>query len=135
MKVKPVPAHKDPTVVDACTVALNEMAELAPSLRYASVLSDDGFEVASVPTHTDDGRLASMGSSVQALSEAVARELELGDAPYVIIASDVGHVIQLRVPGHQLVLAARFDVAETLGKALSTSRNAAEKLATTLTSR
>jgi predicted regulator of Ras-like GTPase activity (Roadblock/LC7/MglB family) len=76
-----------------------------------------------------------MASSVQALSEAVARELEIGGAPYVIIASEAGHVIQLRVPGQELVLAALFDADETLGKALSTSRLAAEKLAAALTSR
>jgi predicted regulator of Ras-like GTPase activity (Roadblock/LC7/MglB family) len=99
------------------------------------VLTDDGFEVVSVPTHTQDGKLSSMASSVQALSEAVARELVLGPAPYVIIASEAGHLIQLRVPGHELVLAALFDADETLGKALSVSRRAAEKLAASLTSR
>jgi len=135
MKLKAAPAHKDVAIIDASTAILREMTELASSLRYATVLTDDGFEVVSVPTHKADGRLASMASSVQALSEAVARELEIGDAPYVIIASEAGHVIQLRVPGHELVLAALFDVAETLGKALSTSRLAAEKLATALTSR
>ena len=130
-----LPAHKDAEIIELGTVTLREMTEVATSLRYATVLTDDGFEVVSVPTHKADGRLASMASSVQALSEAVARELEIGSAPYVIIASEAGHVIQLRVPGQELVLAALFDADETLGKALSTSRLAAEKLAAALTSR
>lgn len=128
-------AHKDADVVRLSTAALHELTDLAASLRRATVVTDDGFEVISVPTHTLDGRLGSMASSVQALSEAVAREMEIGTAPYVIIASDAGHIIQVRVPGHELVLAALFDAAETLGKALSASRIAAEKLATALTSR
>lgn len=134
MKLKTAPAQKDPEVIDLGTAALHDMTELAMSLRYATVLTDDGFEVVSVPTHTADGRLASMASSVQALSEAVAREMQIGAAPYVIIASDEGHVIQLRVPGHELVIAALFDADETLGKALSTTRLAAEKLAAALSS-
>lgn len=133
--MKPKPAHKNPVIVRLGSDALHEMTELASSLRYATVLTDDGFEVVSVPTHKADGRLASMASSIQALSEAVARELDIGTGQYVILASENGHVIQLRVPGHELVLAALFDADETLGKALSTSRIAAEKLAASLTSR
>jgi len=76
-----------------------------------------------------DGRLASMASSIQALSEAVTRELGIGDSRSVTIASDHGHVVQLRVPGHPLVLAALFDDDETLGKALALTRRSAEKIA------
>lgn len=130
----PTPLHKDAEVIAMATTALREMTELASSLRYATVLTDDGFEVLGLPTHKD-GRLASMASSIQALSEAVAGELAIGTSQYVILAADAGHVIQLRVPGQQLVLAALFDVDETLGKALSTSRIAAERFATALNSR
>jgi predicted regulator of Ras-like GTPase activity (Roadblock/LC7/MglB family) len=133
--LRPLPAHKDAAVIEVASAALRGLTEVATSLRYATVLTDDGFEVVSVPAHAPDGKLSSMSSSVQALSEAVARELVLGAAPYVIIASDAGHLIQLRVPGHELVIAALFGADETLGKALSTSRRAAEKLATALTTR
>lgn len=126
--------HKDPAVIELGTQALRELTELASSLRHATLLTDDGFEVVSVPPHRADGRLASMASSIQALSEAVAGELAIGPAGYVIIASETGHVIQLRIPGQQLVLAALFDADETLGKALSTSRVAAERFASALSS-
>jgi uncharacterized protein len=127
-------AHKDPLTIARGTETLREMTELSVSLRHATLLTDDGFEVVSLPNHRADGRLASMASSIQALSEAVAGELRIGDSQYVIIAAERGHVIQLRVPGHQLVLAGLFDDDETLGKALSTSRSAAERLAAALTS-
>jgi predicted regulator of Ras-like GTPase activity (Roadblock/LC7/MglB family) len=134
---QPAPAlalHKDPFVIDLATTALHDLTDLAPSVRYATVLTEDGFEIDGVPAYEDD-RLSSMASSIQALSEAVARELAIGRAQYVIIAAEAGHVIQLRVPGQQLVLAAVFDLDETLGKALATCRIAVERFAIALTSR
>lgn len=134
MKIQALALHKDPVVQELAMVALHDLTDLAKSVRYATVLTDDGFEVDGVPAYEDD-RLSSMASSIQALSEAVVRELVLGAEQYVIIAAEVGHVIQLRVPGQQLVLAAVFDLNETLGKALTTCRIAAERFATALDSR
>lgn len=126
------PAHKDAATIASGREALVELAELASSLRHATLLTDDGFEVTSTPARSHDGRMASMASSIQALSDAVAGELAIGSCQYVIIASERGHVIQLRIPGHALVLSALFDHDETLGKALATSRVAADKLASAL---
>ena len=100
-------------------------------MRYATVLTEDGFEVDGVPAYEED-RLSSMASSMQGLSEAVARELTIGRAQYVIIAADDGHAIQLRVPGQQLVLAAVFELDEPLANALATCRFAVERFATAL---
>ncbi|MBC2666010.1 hypothetical protein H7F51_10770 [Novosphingobium flavum] len=55
----------------------------------------------------------------------MARDLQIGACGYLIIAGDNGYMIQLRVPGAPLVLAASFDAAETVGKALSVARLAA----------
>ena len=127
-------SHQDPAVRAHAFTVLQMMNELCTSLTYASLLTDDGFEVVHIPDgDIDGGRFASMSSSVQALSEAVTRELRIGSSQYVIIASQVGHVIQLRVPGHSLVLAALFDDDETLGKALSISRMSAERMSSLLT--
>ena len=128
-----VALHKDPFVIDLATTALHDLTDLAPSVRYATVLTEDGFEVDGVPAYEDD-RLSSMASSIQALCEAVARELTMGGTQYVIIAAESGHVVQLRVPGQQLVLAAVFDLDEPLGKALATCRFAADRFAVALTS-
>lgn len=121
------PAHRDPHIVGIAHTALRDLAIRCEPMVYAALITDDGFEVA----HTSEGvtqgdRFASMSSSVQALSEAVTRELHLGSNRYVVIASDDGHVIQLRVPGVQLVLAAMFDARGTLGSTLSLMRSAVE---------
>ena len=125
--------HQDLRVIDAATEALAELRQLCTSLTSAIVLTDDGFEVVRMPDRgTRDGRFAGMASSIQALSDAVARESRIGDSQYVIIAAETGHVIQLRVQGRPLVLAALFDHDETLGKALSVARLAAEKISASL---
>jgi len=125
--------HKDARVVELGRAHLVGMKELCSSLVYAALLTDDGFEVVRLTkSEIDGGRYASMASSMQALSEAVARELRIGSGEYTIIASKSGHVVQLRVPGHPLVLSALFDNDETLGKALASSRQTAEKIAAVL---
>lgn len=129
-----IPLHRQPVAIDSCTAVITEMRELAPSLVYASVITEDGFEITHTPDGTfDGGRLASMTSSVQALGDAVTRELAMGVSGYVVIAAEKGHLLQLRVPGHPLILAALFDDHELLGKALAVSRRGVEKLATLLT--
>jgi predicted regulator of Ras-like GTPase activity (Roadblock/LC7/MglB family) len=125
-----VPPHKDPDVIERGTAALAELREACRSLVFASLITEDGFEIVRTPTADgEDGRLASMTSSVQALADAVSRELHLGESEFVIIASEAGHVIQRRVPGQPIVFAGVFDTDETLGKALSISRLTTERLA------
>ncbi len=127
------PAHKDPAVIERGGEILREMKDGAKSLVYAALLTDDGFEVVRLPNQvTDGGRFASMASSMQALGDAVARELSIGESQYIIIASHHGYVIQLRVPGAPIVLSALFDDDETVGKALAISRSSAEKVASFL---
>ena len=124
------PPHRDPELIEQAALVLRAMREVAPSLVYAALLTDDGFEVVATPgARLDGGRFASMASSMQALGDAVARELHIGAGEHIIIASSQGHVVQLRVGGRPLVLSALFDSDETLGKALSVSRRAAEQLA------
>ncbi|MCW4386214.1 roadblock/LC7 domain-containing protein [Salinibacterium sp. SYSU T00001] len=122
-----MPPHRDPHTVDIAHRALAVLGELSPSLGIAVVLTDDGFEVARHPRRDSaDQRLASMASSLQALSEAIVRELRLGAPGYVIIEATEGHVLLRRVPGRQMVLAAVFDSDESVGKAISVSRKVAE---------
>lgn len=125
--------HRDPSFLAEGTAVLERMRDLAPSLVYVSLLTDDGFELVRVPeTRNEHDRLASMASSIQALSEAVARELRVGASNYVIIEAERGRMIQRRVPAQPLVLAAVFDDDEMLGKALSSSRGAADDIAALL---
>jgi predicted regulator of Ras-like GTPase activity (Roadblock/LC7/MglB family) len=127
--------HQEPRAIELGTFALTELRELAPSLVFATIVTDDGFELVHAPHNSfEAGRFGSMSSSVQALSEAVTRELHIGESGYVVIAAEKGHVLQLRIPGHPLILAALFDTAETLGKALASSRRTAERLGAQLSS-
>jgi hypothetical protein len=125
-----VAPHLDENLVSQAQEILKEMRGNSGSLRYAVVLTEDGFEVARWPyTDDSDGRIASMSSSIQALSEAIARELQMGTSEYVIVAAASGHLIQLRILNRPLVLAALFDEKEIVGKALMVSRLAADKMA------
>ena len=129
------PAHKNPTIIANGLATLEEINDLCRSLHYAALLTDDGFEVVSLPgTRVQGSRMASMASSMQALSDAVAREVKIGSSEYIIIAAEKGYVIQLRIPGETLVLSAMFGDSETLGKALSVSRLASTKMAALMSS-
>lgn len=121
--------HTKPAVVEAASSVLEEMKSVASSLNYAAFLTDDGFDVARLPGPTDGSKFAGMASSMQALGDAVAHELKIGASEYIIIASGKGHIVQLRVPGKELVLSAFFDNDATVGHALAMARSYAEKLA------
>jgi predicted regulator of Ras-like GTPase activity (Roadblock/LC7/MglB family) len=124
-----IPAHKDPRLIALGADVLDEMNDICKSLVYGAFLTDDGFEVVGFPAARGDGsRMASMASSMQALGDAVAREMHLGTSEYIIVAAPKGYVIQLRVPGGDLVLSTMFGDSETLGKALSISRMSARKM-------
>ena len=124
--------HTKPKVVEAATAVLADMKAATSSLTYAALLTDDGFDVARFPAKTDGERFAGMASSMQALGDAVTHELKIGDSEYIIIASGKGHVVQLRVPGQELVLSALFDNDATVGHALAIARTFAQKMAALL---
>ncbi|MEO8261637.1 MAG: roadblock/LC7 domain-containing protein [Pseudolysinimonas sp.] len=121
--------HMKPAVVKAAETLLVDMRAATSSLSYAALLTDDGFDVARFPAKTDGARFAGMASSMQALGDAVTHELSIGASEYLIIASGKGHVVQLRVPGQELVLSALFDNDATVGHALAITRTFAQKMA------
>ena len=124
-----VAVQNDPVVTTAAADILAEMKTVSVSLVYAAFLTDDGFDVARLPSRTTDGpRFASMASSMQALGDAVAHELRIGGTEYIIISAEKGYVVQLRVPGHVMVLSALFDNDATIGAALSIARRYAAKM-------
>jgi predicted regulator of Ras-like GTPase activity (Roadblock/LC7/MglB family) len=126
-------AHANPEIVKAAEAILEEMKSVASSLDYAALLTDDGFDVARLPGETDGARFASMASSMQALGDAVTHELRIGDSEYIIIASGKGYVVQLRVPGHSMVLSALFDSAATIGSSLGVARSYGKRMSDMLT--
>ena len=126
-------AHANPEIVSAAEAILAEMKSITSSLDYAALLTDDGFDVARLPGATDGARFASMASSMQALGDAVTHELRIGDSEYIIIASGKGYVVQLRVPGHPMVLSALFDNEATIGSSLGIARSYGKKMSELLT--
>lgn len=125
--------QNDPVVIEAATAILAEMKRISVSLNYAAFLTDDGFDVARLPSRVTDGpRFASMASSMQALAEAVTHELHIGDSEYLIISSAKGYVVQLRVPSHTVVLSALFGNEATVGAALALTRSYAAKMGAVL---
>lgn len=124
-----IPAHRDPQLVARATDVLAGISAMCPSLESATLLTDDGFTVAQVPMEAGAGdRMASMASSVQALGDAVTHELEIGRSDYVVIAAERGIVVQRRIEGLPVVLAAHFGAGEHLDAALRVTRSAAEWL-------
>ena len=126
-------AHANPEIVSAAEAILAEMKSITSSLDYAALLTDDGFDVARLPGATDGARFASMASSMQALGDAVTHELRIGDSEYIIITSGKGYVVQLRVPGHPMVLSALFDNEATIGSSLGIARSYGKKMSDLLT--
>ena len=121
--------HLNTVAVAAASEALTQLSNQARSLKYAVAITDDGFELAHWPTSRNaSNTMASMVSSIQALGEAVARELDMGAGKYVVLAVDEGQMVQLRVPGQHIVVGAVFDALENLGVALRLSTMAAESL-------
>lgn len=102
-----VPPHRDPVVVGAVEDALARLQRRCPAVAIAVVLTDDGFEIARTAQSSEGaGRLASMASSLQALGEAIARELTLGAPRHLLIDAAEGAVLLRRVEGHPFALVA-----------------------------
>lgn len=132
----PLPLHRDPFVADAAAGALDELRTALPSLLGAMLLTDDGFEIARTPAAAREAtaasasgnRLASLASSMQALTEAISRELTLGDARLSLIDTEHGRVLFRRVPERPIVLAAMMRDDATLGQGISSTARAVKTL-------
>ncbi|AYF97038.1 roadblock/LC7 domain-containing protein [Protaetiibacter intestinalis] len=123
-----VALHHDARVIAATETVLARLAARNSGLRIAVVLTEDGFEVArSAGLPDGTARLASMGSTLQLLSEAVIRELQLDAPAQVTVAGARGSVIVRRVGTLPLALIAVFSPAR--GRDEKAVRVAADALA------
>jgi uncharacterized protein len=127
------PLHQQEPVREVCAAALQQLGRDCPSMTFAVMVSDDGFEVASAGSHAQEGgRLASMTSSMQALGDAVAREMKLKACDHILLESINGHILQRRIPNHELVLCAVFDHHELVGRAVFATAECASTVSTNL---
>lgn len=128
-------AHHDPRLLALAEAALQRLLTSTGSLRYAAVLTDDGFAVStlSAGADADSGRFASIASTLQALGEAAGRELlTAGGSTAVLIDTQAGRIAQLRVDGTTLVLAALFDDDGAADGILTPLRGCAAALAASI---
>jgi predicted regulator of Ras-like GTPase activity (Roadblock/LC7/MglB family) len=114
-----------------CQEEIEALVGQTRGIESASVVSGDGFEIASVLRHGIAGdKLAAMASSLLALSEAVVQELRMNACRNVIIESDAGSVVTLRVPdsARELLISVLCSDAASLGSVLFAARGSARTL-------
>lgn len=113
-----------PPVVESAQRQLVEFVAANPDVKLAVVTSGDGFEVAAHPHLPMAQRIAAMSSSLQALSEAIAREAGLGRSRNLILETDNGTIVVLGIPNisPRLSLAVVASGSEILGRLLWATR-------------
>ena len=113
---------------------LEEFVAANPDVTLALVTSSDGFEVAAHPSMPVAKRIAAMSSSLQALSEAIAREAGRGRSRNLIIETDNGTILVLGIPNTtpRMSLAVIASGSEVLGRLLWATRNCCVALENTL---
>ena len=109
------------TAVGIAEKQLQIFSNSTPGVTSAVLLSSDGFEVTSL--ETDKGkasRLAAMGSSLAAISSAIAKEAGISECSRLIVESEEGVVAVMKVPNSSppLVLAVVANDASRLGQLL-----------------
>ena len=116
--------NKNPLSQTATELAQQQLQALRSSttgITSAVLLSSDGFEVTSL--ETDKGkasRLAAMGSSLAAISSAIAKEAGISECSRLIVESEECVVAVMKVPNSSppLVLAVVANDASRLGQLL-----------------
>ena len=100
---------------------LENFQENTKGVTSAVLLRTDGFEVASLQVNKDSAsRLAAMGSSLAAISSAIAKEAGISECRRLIVESEEGVVAVMTVPDSSppLVLAVVANDASRLGQLL-----------------
>jgi predicted regulator of Ras-like GTPase activity (Roadblock/LC7/MglB family) len=120
-----------PEAAAAAQRQLEAFAASTPSIALAVLTSSDGFELAAYPAQLPVAqRIAAMSSSLQALSEALAREASLSNSRDLIIESDDGTILVLGLANTapRMSLAVVATNKENLGHLLWASRNCCKSL-------
>lgn len=115
-----------------CHGALETLVSQTPGVDNAAIVTGDGFEVASVMReHVSAEKLAAMVSSLLALSEAVTSEMGMKRCQYVIVDTESGALVTLRIPARSqdLLMCVLCGDGVTLGSVLYAARESARSLA------
>lgn len=125
----------DPAVVRDATLHLESFANANTGVLLTVLTTSDGFEVAAHPADSATAaRVAAMSSSIQALSEALAREAGLSANRSLILETDTGTVVVvgLTETSPKMSLAVVATGTELLGKLLWATRNLCKALESSL---
>ena len=111
-------------ILEATRRHLAELVAANTEITLALVTSADGFEIAAQPDLPVAQRISAMSSSLQALSEAIAREAGLSHSRNLIIETDNGTIVVLGIPdtSPRLSLAVVASGNEILGRLLWATR-------------
>ena len=117
-------------ITNVATRRLQELGAGQPAVALAVLTSDDGFEIAAYRGGTNSGRVAAMSSSLQALSEALVREANLGAGCSVILEAQEGAIAVVRLAAGNLraSLSVVTSGGGTLGQLLWAARNCCQLL-------
>jgi predicted regulator of Ras-like GTPase activity (Roadblock/LC7/MglB family) len=121
-------------VVESAQRQLAEFVAANSDITLAVVTSGDGFEVAAHPQLPMAQRIAAMSSSLQALSEAIAREAGLSRSRNLIVETDNGTILVLGIPNiaPRLSLEVVESGSEILGRLLWAARTCCAALESSL---
>ncbi len=117
-------------VRSACETCLHEFVSDVPGIVMAQLMTADGFEIASHIGPMGAGiapKLAAMGSSLWALSQAVSASTQIGESRNLVVEGSKGHVVLMAVPDTRpaLSLLVVTNPSATLGQTLWTTKNTA----------
>ena len=106
-----------------CHGALENLVFQTSGVESAAIVTGDGFEIASILRNgISVEKLAAMVSSLLALSEAVASEMGKDRCQYVIVDTESGALVTVRIPAFWSHAVASQFAATVTGNAPPTTR-------------
>lgn len=117
----------------ACEARLGALVSEVHGIVAAQLTTADGFEVATHSGTMEPGnaaKLAAMGSSLWALSQAVSSSTQIGGSRNLVVEGEQGHVLLMAVPETRpaLSLLVVTNQSAILGQTLWTARNTAREV-------
>ena len=124
--------HK-PALAAAAQKALSRLAQNCPGLKWATVATKDGAEVASHGSSADE-KLSVMTGTMHALADGIVGEAELGSCNDIILAAARGRIVIQGLQGaaSELVLAAMTSPQTSLGLLLNCCNAASKEISTAM---
>jgi predicted regulator of Ras-like GTPase activity (Roadblock/LC7/MglB family) len=122
-----------PALAAAAQKALSRLAQNCPGLKWATVATKDGAEVASHGSSADE-KLSVMTGTMHALADGIVGEAELGSCNDIILAAARGRIVSQGLQGaaSELVLAAMTSPQTSLGLLLNCCSTASKEISAAL---